>query len=379
MTVQLTKTDLGGSRWGINDNVIRLREWATMRTFTLPSSAETAVLGASSACTFCVEDPGVSREHLNLLQVDGRWVGVDRDSKNGTRVDGVRTRMFSLTPGCEIRTGGVTMLAESPHWIELRQFLCRLLGWADSQIETVDLALRSVRQAALGRSPLYISGAGDLAQIAFSLHRRVWGTARPFVMSDPRRIDTDESVRSVANKPLGKDAFAAAQSGTMCVRATRPPPDLDAVLRRLGRPGPRVLLMIIDADAGFRYKADTTINPPISIPPLERRTRELIRVIDEYVDDAAEELSLPRGLFTSEDLAWVLEYTTLSPSGNGHGNLSLPEIEKATQRILALRGSYNITTAAKRLDMAQVSLARWFGRRAPPASLWHKLQATGDS
>jgi hypothetical protein len=379
MTVQLTKTDLGGSRWGINDDVIRLREWASMRTFILPSSSETAMLGASSTCTFRVDDPGVSREHLELTQVNGRWVGIDRDSKNGTRVDGVRTRMFSLTPGCEIRTGGVTMLAESQRWIELRQFLCRLLGWADDQIETVDLALRSVRQAALGRSPLYISGAGDLSHIAFSLHRRVWGVARPFVMSDPRRIDTDESVRSVANKPIGMDAFAAAHRGTMCVRASRPPPDIDDVLRRLGRPGPRVLLMIVVPEPGLRYQADTTINPPIQIPPLVRRTRELSRVIDEYAADAADELLLPRDLFTSEDHAWVLEHAAISPAEGEPAELSLPEIEKATQRILALRGSYNITTAAKRLNMAQVSLARWFGRRAPPASLWHKLQTTSDS
>jgi hypothetical protein len=378
MTEQLTRTDLSGSRWGIHDEVIQLREWASQQTFVLRRSAKTTTLGASPRCTVHVDDPGVSQEHLQLTHVDGRWVGSDRGSKNGTRVDGVRTRMFSLTPGCEIRMGGVTMVAESRRWIELRQLLCRILGWADDQLETVDLAMRSIRSAAFGRSPLYLRGAGDLAKIALSLHRRVWGADRPFVMSDPRRVEADESVRSVANKPIGMDAFAAAHGGTMCMRADRPPADLDDVLRRQGRPGPRVLLVVVDVDPRLRYPTDVTANPPIQIPPLGRRIHELPRVIDEYAAEAAEELSLPRRLFTSEDRAWVLKHAAIPLAGVEKADPSLPEIERAIQRILALRGSHNITMAARRLNMAQFSLTSWFGRRAPPASLWLKLRMTDD-
>jgi hypothetical protein len=365
---QVTRTDRAGSRWGINDEVIQLREWASRRMHVLPAPTATATLGASPTCTFRLDDPSVSREHLQLSYVDGRWLGVDRDSKNGTRVDGVRARMFSLTPGCEIRMGGVTMLAESRRWIQLRRFLCRILGWADDQTEAVDVALRSIRHAALGRSPLYLSGTGDLAQIAGSLHRHVWGANGPFVMCDPRRVDTDETVRSVANRPSGMEAFTAARLGTLCVRARRPPHDLDDVLRQLARPGPRVLLVIVDAEPGVRFAADETTNPPIQIPPLRQRTDDLPTVIDEYIADAADDLSLPRSLFTDEDRLWVL----------AHAATSLPEIEKATQRLLALRGSRNLAAAAKRLRMASVSLTRWFGRRAPPASLALKLQATTD-
>jgi hypothetical protein len=368
MTAHVTSTDRGGSRWGINDEVIHLREWATQRTLVLPKPHITATLGASSACTFQVNDPGVSREHLRLSYVDGRWLGVDRDSKNGTRVDGVRTRMFSLTPGCEVRMGDVTMLAESPRWIQLRQFLCRILGWTDDQAETVDLALRSIRSAALGRGALYLSGAGDLVQVALLLHRHVWGVERPFVMADPRRVDIDESVRSAANKPSGMEAFAAAHHGTLCIRAARPPHDLHDVLRQLERRGPRVLLVIVEADPGLRYSADAMTNPAIRIPPLERRAGELPAVIDAYVTDAAEALAFSRSLFTDEDREWVL----------AHASASLPEIEKATQRLLSLRGSRNLSNAAWRLHMAPVSLSRWLGRRAIPASLAAKLRVAID-
>jgi hypothetical protein len=368
MTEHVTRTDQGGSRWGINDEVIHLREWATQRRLVLPTPPTMATLGASSACTFHVDDPGVSREHLRLSYVEGRWLGIDRNSKNGTRIDGVRSQLFSLTPGCEIRTGDVTMLAESPRWIQLRQFLCRILGWADDQAETVDLALRSIRSAALGRGALYLSGDGDLAHVALSLHRFVWGADRPFVMADPRRIDGEATVRSVTNKSSGMEAFAAVHRGTLCVRAARPPHDLDDVLHQLERPGPRVLLVIVDAALGRRHLADAMLNQGIQIPRLDRRPAELPAIVDAYLADAVEATSFPRSLFTAEDREWVIT----------HESSSLPEIEKATQRLLALRGSRNLSNAAQRLQMAPVSLSRWLGRRTVPASLAAKLRAAGD-
>jgi hypothetical protein len=45
---------------------------------------------------------------------------------------------------------------------------------------------------------------------------------------------------------------------------------------------------------------------------------------------------------------------------------SLPEIEKATLRLVALRHSRNLSQAAARLGMAPVSLSRWIGRREMP-------------
>jgi len=44
----------------------------------------------------------------------------------------------------------------------------------------------------------------------------------------------------------------------------------------------------------------------------------------------------------------------------------LPDIEKATLRLVAIRESRNLSAAAARLGMAPVSLSRWIGRRKLP-------------
>jgi hypothetical protein len=57
------------------------------------------------------------------------------------------------------------------------------------------------------------------------------------------------------------------------------------------------------------------------------------------------------------------------------GTEPLPEIEKATLRLMALRGTRNVSGASERLSMAPVSLMRWLERRSLPSSLMRKLQA----
>jgi hypothetical protein len=49
-----------------------------------------------------------------------------------------------------------------------------------------------------------------------------------------------------------------------------------------------------------------------------------------------------------------------------HSAASLPDIEKATLRLVAIRESRNLSGAAARLGMAPVSLSRWVGRRRLP-------------
>jgi hypothetical protein len=46
-----------------------------------------------------------------------------------------------------------------------------------------------------------------------------------------------------------------------------------------------------------------------------------------------------------------------------HSAASLPDIEKGTRRLIAVRVSRNVSVAAERLGMAPVSLSRWIGRR----------------
>jgi hypothetical protein len=242
-----------------------------------------------------------------------------------------------------------------------------MIGWGAEHTETIDLALRSIRNAALGKAALYLNGPGDLIPLAGSLHRHIWDDQRPFVVCDPYRADVKASARNRANKPAWLNAVAAARLGSLCMRATRPPLDLAAMLRELERPQAQILLMIVDADPDLRHPSDVLANPTIWVPALAERARELPAVIDEYLADAGRALSLSHTLVTDEDRRWLLDHAA-----------SLPEIEKSTLRVLALRGSRSFAMAARRLHMAPVSLIRWCRRRTLPASLAAKLQAADD-
>jgi hypothetical protein len=89
------------------------------------------------------------------------------------------------------------------------------------------------------------------------------------------------------------------------------------------------------------------------VPSLRTRTKELPRIIDAYALDAIHELHATETSFTAADRQWLLE----------HGRLTLPEIEKATLRLVALRMSRTLPRAAERLGMAPVSLSRWLRHR----------------
>jgi hypothetical protein len=98
---------------------------------------------------------------------------------------------------------------------------------------------------------------------------------------------------------------------------------------------------------------------PIVIPPLASRGAELDRIIEEYAEDAMTELETSRSTFLAIDHAWVREQESES----------LPDIEKATLRLVALRASRNVNQASSLLGMAPVSLGRWIGRRKMPMQI----------
>ena len=231
---------------------------------------------------------------------------------------------------------------------ELRGLLPRLLGWSDDR--AVELARRSLELAAEHRAALVLCGAGDMVPIAYGLHRRAMGADRPFVVCDPRRGNTPASVRSPANHTSGVAALAAATGGSLCVRTRRLPRDFPALAAQL-RATDDVLLIVCTEP---HDTIPLLVRPaPINVPPLAGRTAELDRVIAEYAADAIAELGAPVGSFTERAHAWVRQ----------HAVTSLAEVEKATLRLVALRRSRNLRTAATRLGMAPVSLSRWVDRR----------------
>jgi hypothetical protein len=192
---------------------------------------------------------------------------------------------MALTPGLEVRIGGVTVVAESMRLVALRSFLARLLGWHRERIEAVDLALRAVRIAATRQARLVVSGEEDLVPIAHGIHLRALGPSKPFIACDPRRRRTEATARSVANIDVGMDALQAAEGGSLCVRSQRLPRDFPEVTAALRDPARRVQLIICTHDESeSRRLAATTA---VDIPPLSSRPDEIGHVIDEYAADAA--------------------------------------------------------------------------------------------
>jgi hypothetical protein len=354
MAVDTTKTDAGADR-SSDDEAIRLREWGTNRVYALPSSpGDECLIGTSAECSLRLDDERVSRRHAQLRREGGQWWVRDLDSKNGVRQDGARRREpFILEPGAELGLGGVVLIAESGRSIALRSFCARVVGWGSNRIAVVDGVLRSIRLAARLRAPLPLCGASDLVPIAHSLHRYAVGADRPFVVCDPRRRTGEESVRSAANYEIGLVAAEAAAGGWLCVRSKRLPHDFSAVLERIREPDARVQLIMCSE----RHDETNAAIVPIEVPPLATRTGEVARIVDEYVLDATTALNTPPGCLTRSDRQWILEQAATT----------LPEIEKAALRLVALRTSPTMAHAAARLGMAPISLSRWIDRRRPPS------------
>jgi pSer/pThr/pTyr-binding forkhead associated (FHA) protein len=353
-----TRTD-HSKEWAIDDNVIQLREWATGKTYLLPAPPTgECTIGAADLCAIRLCDPScrVSRVHACLLRDENKWLLRDLASKNGVLVDGARRTDIVLEPGMEIGIGGITLIAESALSIALRNFLERLLGWGPERAEVVDHALRSVRMAATRRVALVLCGDGDLVPTARSIHRHSRGADRPFIACDPRRLSNKATVRSAENRASGTEALVAAAGGTICVRSQRLPPDFQYLVEVLRNPGVRIQLMVC---ASAPEDCELYHVRPIVIPPLATRVAELDRIIREYAADAMAELATVRRDFPTSDHAWVRQ----------HECASLPDIEKATLRIVAIRASKNLSAAAARLGMAPVSLSRWVSRRRLPMVL----------
>ena len=356
-----TRTDIAANEWSIDDHVMRLREWGTDTIHVLPQPPSVGPaelwIGSAETCSLRLHDPmgRVSRLHARLVCDNAtKWLLHDLGSKNGIRLNGACCcSTIALEPGDEIGIGGLTLIAESRRSVELRGFLARLLGWRGERIQEIDHALRSIRMAATRRTALVLRGDGDLVPIARAIHRRAFGVDRPFIVCDPRRRESGATVRSSENYETGMRAFAAATGGSLCVRRLRLPKDIRSVVTALRDPNARVRLVIC---APTPEDCSEHLAVPITVPPLASRFDELDQIITEYAEDAIAELGAPRTGFPAADRAWV----------RMHSSSSLPQIEKATLRLVAIRESRNLSNAAARLGMAPVSLTRWIGRRQLP-------------
>jgi hypothetical protein len=351
----------------LGGNTIGLRVWGSDTTHDLSASASAPLLvGASRACAIRLVGRNVEPEHAQITFDGKQWSIRDLGAPQGVHQDGVPSPGFVLAPGVEIGIGGATLVAESEHTGRLRAFCKRLLGWGGGRMRAVDHALRAIRLARAHRTSLLLCGEGDLVPIAYALHRHIIGSEAPFIVCDRRRTDTLASVRSPPNVPRGIEAFTRAAGGTLCLRHARQPADIDEVRRRAYEPDSEVQLIVC---ARSKHRAVSLGGAPaIEIPLLQLREMELSRIVHEYAEDAITTLEVGPENFNDDDRNWVM----------AHCAQSLPEIEKATLRIVALSASQSRTQAAALLGMAPVSLARWIGRRPRRARNLRSAGLTGD-
>jgi hypothetical protein len=231
----------------------------------------------------------------------------------------------------------------------LRAYLARILGYRRRQ--AIEHALRSVDLSVACRATLVLLGGAGIVPIALALHRRTLGADRPFIVTDPRRMNMLATVRAPTSNTSGVAAVRAARGGTLCMRHRRPPDDFEATVVMLRDPATDVQLVIC-SDV-FEAMHPFLIRPvPILVPALGMRVRELPRIVDGYARDALDALGADAACFTKADRRWVLD----------RAPRSLAEIETATLRRVALRQAGTIGGAARRLGMSHISLTRWLDR-----------------
>jgi len=226
---------------------------------------------------------------------------------------------------------------------DLRRFLERVLGWGDPR--PVDRAIRLMERAALHGAPLVLCGDREVVRIARALHCRAFGDELPFVVADPRRSSRNAGMVSRATLAAALEVVA---DGVLCVRSRHPPRDFGRVVGQLADVGARLLVCADDAE---RCDVLLFVADPIWVPPLASRREELPRIVDAYADDARAELASPAP-FAASHRSWVIEHCA-----------SLPAIEVATRRMVALQRAGNVAGAAALLGMGHTSLGEWLARR----------------
>jgi hypothetical protein len=261
-------------------------------------------------------------------------------------------RHCQLPEGCVIPSSpGVAMYRER----ELRAFCVRLVGWADETTNVVDDMMDTLVNAIARRSPIALRGVSDLVPTAYALHRRLFGSERPFVVCDPRRREGDGSVRSPPNRRTGLLAFDAAAGGSVCIRANRLPVDFEALATILRQESSATMLFVcLNGNDPIR----DLLHPPIEIPSLAQRVPDLERLLDEFLAEAAAALNVAAVRLSERTRSSILRSVA-----------SLADLEKTALRLVAIASSRNMSQAAQRLHIAPVSLSRWVCRRWSPAWL----------
>lgn len=97
------------------DRIAGLRQLGTDRVFELPARWRAYLIGTGADADIRVADIHVSGLHCALVRESGGAVSViDRQSTNGTYIDGVRIERARLRPGARLTLGTLTLVAYGP-------------------------------------------------------------------------------------------------------------------------------------------------------------------------------------------------------------------------------------------------------------------------
>lgn len=232
---------------------------------------------------------------------------------------------------------------------ELRDFCRRLLGSSSARMVLIDEIVDGLLASVSRGMPIPLRGSSDLVPVAHALHARLLGDELPFVVCDPRRRESESSVRVPASRRTAMRALDAAAGGSICLRARRLPEDFDRLCRLL-RESPRAAIVFVCLQGHDRVR--DLLCRPLEVPSLAGRTAEPKQLFQESLDEAAAALGTQRLRLQPGARLGVLERV-----------LSFAELEKTALRVVALATAKNLSQAAELLRMAPVSLARWSSRR----------------
>lgn len=326
--------------WALDDELLGLRVVGTGHTHELAGSRLRSV-GSDPRCDIVIRDRArsVAPRHARLVRQRSEW-RIRAEGDAGLWRDRVRLTEFPLVPGVEIGVGDVTLIAESAQSRVVHRTLMRLLGEGAERSGDVDRALHTVLTCASGRGALTLYGSEDLGAVAQLLHR-ITLPRWPFVRWERR---TGEDPRA---------ALAAAAGGTLCVSAhdLARTAELFAAGRR--RSPARVQLIVLVAAVRPLRPVLAVVAEPVMVTPMAKRKHERAGIIDELAEEAAAALGIAASPLSEADRRTILRFDAQT----------LPALERATLRVVALRHWRYFARAARQLGISHASLIEWADAR----------------
>jgi DNA-binding NtrC family response regulator len=318
-----------GRRGGL---VVGLRRTSTGEVYTLDAEPRRWMIGSEDSCDFQIDDPYVSGTHCVIeRRPNGTLVVRDRNSRNGTFVDGNPIEGAELRVGSYLSIGRTTLVALAGMGNSSRQHAIELLRGRDPALRrSVEQSLRAA-QSDCSILILGETGTGKdlLARVIHEGSRRNDG---PFVAVNcgaiPRELIASElfghEKGAFTGATDGRDGFfVEAQGGTLFLdEIGELPIELQAHLlrvletrrvRRVGGSSERVVNVRIVAatnrteglgSESGRLRQDlyhrlATI--VVGLPPLRERMGDLPELVDAILD----ELSPDFGRKELIDASWI--------------------------------------------------------------------------